>query len=277
MTLSEARRLPLSEQLSLAALHLTPLARIGSPLAEAATGFVVLHRGELHLVTNWHVLAGRNSETSEPLHPSLAIPVELRIRHVAERGAARWTNVVEPLYDADGAPRWREHRTHGSNVDIAVLPLSQLENVQGMPFDFVPLSGVPALDVGSSLKVIGYPQANLGSGGKAIWTNVTIASSLYSDYFEGRPSLLVNGTTRAGQSGAPVVSYCGPDGTWITTGGSWIANGVPKFFMMGIYSGQIDGRSSEIGIVWRTELIRELLQSGVPARGRALDPSELPD
>lgn len=275
--MSDELGLPLSEQLSLAALHLTPLARTGSPLSPAATGFVVQHQGELHLVTNWHVAAGRNAATGQHLHESLAVPVEIRIRHVAEQGSAGWSDVVERLYDSDGEPLWREHRIHGSNVDVAVLPLSQFANVQTMSFDFVPHDGIPTLDVGSSLTVIGYPQGNLGSGGKAIWTNVTIASSLNSDYFEGRPSVLVNGTTRAGQSGAPVVSYCGPDGTWVTTDGSWIANGVPKFFLMGIYSGQIDDRSSEIGIVWRVELIHEVLRSGVPARGLALDPSELPD
>ena len=46
-----------------------------------ATGFLCKKDDDFYLVTNWHVLSGRNPETNEPLSKELAIPNKIKIWH----------------------------------------------------------------------------------------------------------------------------------------------------------------------------------------------------
>jgi len=79
---------------TMTAVHLTPMAQDGCTAMATATGTVVVGR-DVHgftstwLLTNWHVLTGRNPFSGEWLSPWRAYPrfcdVRLRDRHDAER------------------------------------------------------------------------------------------------------------------------------------------------------------------------------------------------
>ena len=74
-----------------------------------ATGIIAEHNGKYYLITNWHVLSGRNPIDDQPLSPTGGMPEEVRIAHHINSGLGHWRFHGEPLIDESGAPRWIEH------------------------------------------------------------------------------------------------------------------------------------------------------------------------
>jgi hypothetical protein len=76
--------------------------------------------------------------------------------------------------------------------------------------------------------------------------------------YNGKPVFLIDATTRAGMSGSPVVLR--QFGGYNTRNGGYFSSAGFFTRFMGIYSGRIH-RDSEIGMVWRPEVIFEILGS----------------
>lgn len=253
----------LVDDFSLKSLYLTIHAN-GNYLSNA-TGFIVKKRDQYFLVTNLHVITGRDNETKKILNSSCAIPDIISIFHhssVSTYGHGAWSIRKERIYNSEGNPRWLEHpRTciknvdmlEEPNIDIAVLPLENAENIEIYIYDIEELSNI-LLPPGLSVSIIGYPFGRTSAALYPIWKTGHIASDIESHIEERH--FLIDATTREGMSGSPVVyrafgSYQAKNGATINF------RGVNTYFL-GIYSGRIQ-KDIEIGIVWRPKLINEII------------------
>jgi S1-C subfamily serine protease len=228
----------------------------------SATGFVVANGARRYLITNGHVVSGKNPATGKLILP--ASPTALRIQHHGSV-LGRWSPQTEPLFNPDGSRRWLEHPA-GRSIDVIALPLTQLPSaVTTYPFDVAHLddSDMQAV-VAMPVSIIGFPLGLVGPERFPIWKTGHIASDPDLD-FEGKPAFLLDATTRGGMSGSPVVlravgSYRNKDGGFaITTGGA-------STRFLGIYSGRLH-KESEIGIVWRPEVIPAILATAKEGPG----------
>jgi hypothetical protein len=216
-----------------------------------ATGFMVEHVGEPYLITNRHVVKWVDEETG-----SLANEVHISY-HDANHGLYDSILRKEPLYDPLSSPRWVEHPMNES-FDIVALPLQTVDqDILFQPFDLslakTDIEAFPAQPV----SIIGYPLGFSVKGGWPIWKTGHIATDPELDYNK-QPVFLIDATTRSGMSGSPVVLR--QSGGYNTRGGGLIISpGVYSRFM-GVYSGRIHN-DSEIGIVWRPEVLFDILNS----------------
>lgn len=248
------------DPLSACSLRLELVAK-GRPLG-TATGFVVKETKERYLITNWHVVVGRDPDTNQLLSSTGATPDTIRIIHHSAGRLGTWTLREEVLYDAEGNPRWVEH-PQGRMIDVVALPLEAVDDqVVLYPLDLsladTDMIPRPAMPV----SIIGYPLGLTTGGTWPIWKTGHIASDPDVDY-DGRPAFLIDATTREGMSGSPVVlrlsgGYQTRDGRFILAGG-----GLRTLFL-GIYSGRIHGEA-EIGRVWRAKVVREILSKASSA------------
>lgn len=222
-----------------------------------ATAFSVRWQGSDYLVTNWHIVSGRNADTNKCLDKNAAIPNTMAVRFHTKGQLGHWTTIDIPLIGSDDEALWLEHPL-GRKIDVAAIkiPPEAASRVSLFPLDIglasVDMVAMPAMPV----SVIGYP---LGlSAGKCwpIWKTGHIASDPDIDFEPGRPAFLIDATTRSGMSGSPVVmrldSYLKSDGSQVFAGGI-----TTKF--MGIYAGRIHDES-EIGRVWRPFVLSELFE-----------------
>ena len=111
------------------------------PLAHA-TGLLCCPSGRTTLVTNWHVVSGKDAFTGKHLNKSCPMPTSLRVsvalcqveRKLLEktpngskeeelRTPFQRPYVIDvPLYE-DGTPRWKEHPTLGRICDVVALDI----------------------------------------------------------------------------------------------------------------------------------------------------------
>lgn len=100
------------DQLSLTSLYLK--LQVNGNLLSTATGFVVDHQGKLFLITNWHVLSGRNPETDKPLSSTGGIPDEVRIAHHRKDQLGTWQfQGLRWIPSLAGSSRWIKGRRSG--------------------------------------------------------------------------------------------------------------------------------------------------------------------
>lgn len=228
------------DPLSLQSLYLN--AANSSSTALSATGFIVREGSDYYLVTNLHVFTGRDFYQNTPLYPDSSDPVEVHIWYHG-RLPGEWIVGVECLKGDDGSDRWIEHPWE--EADAAIL---LLENIPDGAFIHeldlsLSESGIDPVP-GSSLYIVGFPYGRSSTGKMPIWKTAHMASEYDLDV-EGARAFLIDATTREGMSGAPVVQRS-VNGQEITTD------------FLGIYSAQY--LDAEIGMVWRPEIIREILR-----------------
>lgn len=223
----------------------------------SASGFVVEFNNNYYLVTNWHVVSGRNPATNQPLFQREITPTYLHITHHSSVRLGTWIRRMESLLNEDGTSRWLEHQ-QGGNIDVILLPLQNIDSeIKIYPFDLnlakTDMIPEPAMPV----SIIGYPLGIATGGNFPIWKTGHIASDPDLNY-NNLPVFLIDATTRGGMSGSPVILRS--SGGYRTRSGATILAGDTNTLFLGIYSGRID-EVSEIGMVWRPVLIDEIAKN----------------
>jgi hypothetical protein len=263
----------------------TPVIVMGANKIELGGGtafFYCTNETELYLVTNWHVVTGRN-----PLAPTrsrtAAIPTHLQISlHPAEwHDGVEYVNITKTneleleINSLNGeSPHWLEHPFYRHKVNVIVIEInkSNLGNSKYLCVNKWPSHEeryVPA--VMSDVYVIGYPYGL--TGGTTVlplYKRGNVSSEPRIDN-NGLPRFPIDCRTSPSMSGSPVIAS--HSGLWNPNGKMTkdsIIGTVQKF--VGIYSGRlydksfhderatIDSYPSEIGIVWHMNVINDIIE-----------------
>lgn len=175
-------------------------------LLGCGTGFIVQHKNRFYLLTNRHIVTGRDNITDKIIHTGCAIPNQIGIWHNVSNGLnLAWEKRIEKLYNENGQPLWFEHPILGKNADFIALPLTQTQQVELYPYE---LSKTEHEDLNCTdvVSVIGFPFGISSAGRLAIWATGFIASE-FSIPYKDLPVFLVDCRSRKGQSGSAVVFH----------------------------------------------------------------------
>ena len=213
------------------------------------TVFTTFINSQNYLITNWHVVTGRNADTNKPIDDGPCDPDYMEAWFFTNT-IGLWLCKKINLKDKHGNNLWIEHPM-GREIDVVAIPFVPKSDVYitnlNLETASIPLKIYPSKEV----SIIGYPNG-LSAGGKfPIWKKGHIASEMDLN-FNNKPLFLIDATTRGGMSGSPVIlreSGMVELGTSITTGT------YTKF--LGVYSGRLDNQS-EIGRVWKPIVINEI-------------------
>ena len=231
-----------------------------------ATGsaFFVERNNEKYLVTNWHNLSGRNSNTIEPLDKTnAAIPNKIRVYH---HDLENLGNVIPEDYnleDQNGQALWMEHPIHTNKVDIAILPMigenNNIYTIEQAIKESDPYEAWP-IEVSEKLYVLGYPFGITASDYFPIWKAATIASEPKIN-IDNLPKFYIDTATKQGMSGSIVIQKERRSVAIIEQ--QQITSRFRVNFL-GVYSGRVtepqNQFDTQIGIVWKEYCIDEILE-----------------
>lgn len=221
---------------------------------DQATGFLLRSAGSLFLVTNWHVVTGRDPVTGESLGKYSSLREYLEVSFPLYLGGDLYWELrrIDLFDESSGRARWLVHPWAPPKVggtDVVLIPMST-PPTSILAYDLEDAIEPKSLSPGSELSVVGYP-FGVASGG-ATWTRATVASEP-SHGFKDDPIYLVDARSRSGQSGSPVVarrSTSGEDGR-TEAQGNWA--------LAGVYSGRVNAES-DLGRVWFPVVLSEILR-----------------
>ena len=152
---------------------------------------------------------------------------------------------------------------HGRNVDVVALPVLCATGLTSYPINRMSSTQELNVRIGQDVFIIGYPFGLSLAGGLPVWKRASVATEPAFDL--GRlPKLMIDTASRSGMSGSPVVrrqygQYQAEDGGFVVTTGAATK-------LLGVYSGRIcadDELKAQLGIVWKADVIEEIISQGV--------------
>ena len=275
----------------------------GSTLS-SATAFYFESGGEWFLITNWHVVSGRNFLTGKRLD-TVGEPLSL----VLKLATYDWDEckdgefVVAPhdmaLYEGEN-PVWLEHPALGHQCDVVAIRTERPETCPKSMHNAAnlistrPNSNIP-IKPGGDVFIIGFPTSISVGFGLPLWKSGYIASEPRYDVDVGGklrefggmvggtriPAFFVDAQTRKGMSGSPV--FARYYGTWdMNDPYATVDFDDPGFRdrddvalwsegvrFVGCYSGRIVGddvADAALGLCWREEVIETICRKGKPGK-----------
>jgi hypothetical protein len=222
----------------------------GNSLAKG-TGFVWRTNRQAFLITNWHNVTGKNPNIGQHLSPHAGEPDAMTVQFDLAGSPLGQRGPVElSLRDPAGDPLWRQHAM-APGVDVVAVPLPKLAGAVLHPINEMP-NNSGTVPIGIEAFILGYP-FGIGVSTLPIWKRASVASEP-SAKISGKPCFYVDTASRPGMSGSPVILR------------HRMAIGPPTTFI-GVYSGRIgreDELQAQLGIVWRAEVIDQIITAGRP-------------
>lgn len=251
------------ESFSFAVLRVEAFAPSGARLPGHATGFIMCWKGDRYFVTNNHVVTQRNFLTDQPIHSDFcgfprklhaeaalrtsqapADPISMALLQALPKAVGSMPDIELPVSDEQGNldAGWVLSKT----ADVAVYRLDEAhgaEKIGPVTFGFGCLEG-PQLNERVTARamadcfIIGFPE--LGDQYRRMKSPVyKYASLAVEPELCGSLPLLVDGKTKPGMSGSPVIFKCAGCGKW---------------HLLGVYAGRESAdpelTKAELGMVW---------------------------
>lgn len=218
------------------------------------TGFIMRKEGVPFLITNLHNLTGIDYWTGKYFDSLKRQPNSIIIEHHLLNKLGSWISKKQSLYTGS-KKNWNEVFADGKIMDVVSLKLTDTSNISiydiNIDYEDSPYRIIP----GSHFFVMGYPFGMTASKQYPVWKTVFLASE-YADNYLDIPVFLIDGTTRKGMSGSPVIMK-GNYTVIERKSGEEIPISVRGYSLKGIYSGHID--ALELSAVFKTEVIEKLL------------------
>ena len=231
-----------------------------------ATCFFTNKNGKLYLITNWHVVSGRDADTFGLLDSNGAIPNILRV-YLAEENEEgiqfsdnSYINIK--LYDEEGNKLWYELKKNDRMVDIVAIPMVNIIDKYYMPIEDAeePFNELSDIEITSEIYIIGFPFGKIG-GEIPIWKKASVASEPELD-IEGMPYYYADTATKPGMSGSPVILYEDRPIKFLDKKKNKFSSHITK--LVGVYSGRIGANTgnkydAQLGRVWKVNMIQEII------------------
>lgn len=261
------------------------------------TGILYLKDNQTYIVTAWHNISGRDTQTLKLLSEQAVIPNNIIASIDVETKQANFTsfnrmNITIPLIENDkttyfihpqGYPKVdvvtipidldKEYMMEttvasGENIDFSIQLKSQQANsletnivhIQDCEFEnYDKGEHAKSLYVSDDIFIIGYPKSIADYTMQPIWKRATIASSPHLGW-EQQEQFLVDCASKEGMTGAPAI-YHNRDGK-INSGDMSYNGSEPISIFHGIYVGKVGSTSeleAQIGKVWKRKIIDEII------------------
>src|SRR5262249_10322006 len=137
------------------------------------TAFVVAHDNQYYLVTNYHVAAGRDPSTGQPVHLSGAVPDTLRVRYTVSVSSEEieWEDRDETVLNAaDDRALWLEHPRFGRSVDVVAIRLDSTSGLELHPHDLTGTSRTLRARPSDGLSIVSFPFGVTAGKSYGVWT-----------------------------------------------------------------------------------------------------------
>ncbi|MFM5568697.1 hypothetical protein ACET8I_19400 [Aeromonas veronii] len=276
-------------------VHLTM--RYQKTVLSIGSGVIYQDGSDYYIVTAWHNITGRHSETLKPISKQLAIPDDVVVNlavSFSKSGMVTRHAITIPLYDDDKA-LFYIHPENWPRVDVAVIPFNPSDQFESeiylsgeyktvlfspvmtlvggevtgvcpiqnylVPSDNIISKWFDTVEVTEELFIPGYPQNVRDFYSQPVWKRATIASSVRGGW-NREPKFLIDSASTSGMSGAPVLYYS-PKGQ-VQILGSTYQFSQDVAILAGIYVGRVgvnEKQDPQIGTVWKTSVIREIIEA----------------
>lgn len=244
-----------------------------------ATCFFVERNEKVYLVTNWHVVSGRDADTYKCLDKNAAVPNNLRVylgKKVKEGSFLFDDDIYATIQikDEEDNSLWYEKSIDGKMIDVVLVPIKKIEGFDVFTIDEAEyaeskeviggnINKLYQLYVTAEIYIVGFPFGRI-TDSTPIWKKASVASEPNID-IKDMPYYFADTATKKGMSGSPVVAREN-NGIFYKDKEGKLRRTYTK--LAGIYSGRIGADSekandAQLGRVWKVNVIEDILKKYV--------------
>jgi len=226
-----------------------------------ATGFFFEDKGRLYLVTNKHVIYGKNfaTESAKPIVNQITL-----VLHIDSSDFRKNEEVVVELFN-DDKKKWLEHDIPDVDVILVPLDIGDRYVISKMNRAFIEDAKEFFIQF-EKILVIGYPRGWYDEVNNFPIIRIGHLSSPFKVPFKGYPEMIGDAITHEGMSGSPVLIMLRDAMKRGRDGKPFGKEFGDRFILAGVYSGQFpipdEDRPNLINI-WFPETITDILNSNV--------------
>jgi len=230
------------------------------------TCFFVIRNNKTYLITNWHIVTGKNPNDNKYLGYYAVSPEQLKVNVYKNQDILETTDLIIELYDENKNQKWLEHPSFANKVDVIALEVEiPNDKLVISPENFIePFNENTNEKVSNDVFILGFPFGLKTGNIFPIWKRGSLASEPIVD-LDNIPKMYVDTASRSGMSGSPVIylekrSFGIGDGPPNDPNANFSSNFTK---MIGIYSGRIgasDELNAQLGIVWKYRVIDEIIK-----------------
>jgi len=250
------------------------------------SGFFYMYEGVPYLVSAWHVFSGRDVFSRQAMSPTGYEPrvfryYDLEIKYEGERAfLTAKPHTIELTNEGIELFRSPPH-VLDEPIDIAAIPLREDIGFHGRPdgserdrntrFINENAQGLMPTNAGDDCYVLGYPLSNYIGFRPPLWRKLSIATDTILPT-ENLPMFLLDGPTREGFSGGPVIRMSKALIEDSDRRFSFLE--VETALFIGVYAGRLSGNAygddPQIAYAWYDVLIPEIIDLLYKGRGAAV-------
>ena len=231
----------------------------------SATGFFFKGNKNIFLVTNKHVIYGKNY--SDPYAQPIVDSIKTML-HIDLSDLSRNEETELPLYK-NGMPVWLEHKQ--KEIDVVCIPLNLDSKFLVVPVSEELLNSEGIVVGFEKIFVMGYPYAWYDDYYNLPITRIGHLSSPFGVPFRNNPFLIGDVETHPGMSGSPVLIHLKDYVTTDENGRRVTHLGSSRLILAGIFSGQPEWRINDkatgrpidiphsLSVIWFANLIQQIL------------------
>ncbi len=226
----------------------------GTKLIGNATGFIIKSKTQYYLITNWHVVTGKNPDTQNWLPGITTSPNKITIKHLGNPMLGQFAVKTETLmYGFDTL--YKQFKIENKLVDAVAIPLKDTTDISIFPVNYSNTYESINLSPTENVFVVGFP-SGFSLSGLPVWKSGTIASEPEINP-EVKPIIYIDANGIGGMSGSPVYfisnNYITKEGTNMHTGSN------PDTFFLGVFAG---GQPNiAISYLWKSTYLKSFFDS----------------
>ena len=227
----------------------------------SASGFFFYEKDKLYLVTNKHVIYGKDfaQDRAQPKTKQVII-----ILHTDANNATINEQLRIELFDTDGKRKWLEHKD--PTIDVILIPITL-----GKKYIVNPLNRTFIEDAKNfvtlfeKIVIVGYPYGWYDEINNLPIIRVGHLSSPFKVGFKGNPWMVGDVITHPGMSGAPVLMHL-VNPIRKDAEGKRSLSLETRFLLIGVYSGQFQipykkNERPNLVTIWFPETILDILDN----------------
>ena len=213
----------------------------------SGTGEIIHYAEKYYLVTNFHVLTGRDAKTNSNFKDSRGTVSDIAMVFQPKDNKSAFVPMVYPIYNSEGEDNFQVLKFNNQLIDIAVMPIVLPDKAAHYFFEITDLDTSTSYDSTSRLIFLGFPNGEFINTWQPTKRETRGVINPQKDHFD--PFVFIDSSPIIGMSG----------------GALYKSDSYGGYRFFGVISNKVDytkeapkmqGRA--VQIKWTLELIRKM-------------------
>jgi hypothetical protein len=173
----------------------------------SGTGSIIHYIDKYYLITNYHVLTGKDYKTDKKFPALRDTNTSISIIFQPSKIGSSFVVNIYPLFDSKGKMNFETFKFKNQIIDISVMPIEIPDKVLNFAYEISDIDTSGTYEANRKLMIFGFPKGQFKNGWQPTELDAMSLTNSQRGPFIFDPYVFFDEAPIPGMSGAPVYSY----------------------------------------------------------------------